>query len=150
MAWFFNRWFGGGDVAADFERLRRLREIAGVTDIFLVDAQGTMLWKASSLNYEDRVAREAAHALRAATMAIAEEVRRTEQGADCTYAVYRSGMAAGWEFGQAFLLVLCSEAVDLSRLRMAVNVFRDSVVKNRRLRRYFVREPTQAAGAGQR
>jgi hypothetical protein len=121
-------------------KLGPLAEIKGVQDYLLADSRGHILGrKPTSFWTED-----AADAF-ARDMAQAGEIFRLLSAGNNDEQVFdfrfRGALLVVWSFGGAYLVVLCSEEVNLSIMRMTANVIKEELRADKRFRSCFARTP---------
>ena len=118
------------------EKLAPLRELSGVSDYLLSDREGKMLARNPDSTWSEEVAAACARDMAqvGSIVSLLSVDREEEEVFDFHF---KGSLLIAWDLGRAYLLALCSEDANLAMVRMTVNVIKEELRKDRRLRSYM-------------
>ena len=119
------------------EGLSSLKNVEGVTDYFLLDNSGKVISKVSNLGFDDDLLLKCSYHIAQANTVSNLFALSFKSNIDYIYFYFRNGLALIWDFGNSNLVILCKEIVDLSMVRMTVNIFKQQARKDKRFKKYF-------------
>ncbi len=127
---------GSRNVRDLLEALAPLGEVHGVQDYFLVNSQGRVLVRKPGTPWNDEIANACAR-----DMAQAAEVVRllpVGKGPERFFDFhFEAAQVMVWDFGMAYLVVVCGQDSNNPIARMTVNVVKEELRNDRRFKHFF-------------
>lgn len=119
-------------------KLAPLGQTDGVDDYLLADCRGRILARKPGSIWKEEVATACARDVAQAGEIFSLLPRQRRGGEERVFDFrFEGGLLVVWDLGSAYLIVVCSEDVNLPMARMTANVVKEELRKDKRLRSYF-------------